>query len=109
MRMKATLFAVGVTMLGSLPLAIPAASPLLAEPRSKMQQPQRVAGLSEQREDKPAQARMPSASDHEAAKERTQGNSEGTTDGERNIAPRSEQNTGRLRSDHDKDRDARQN
>ena len=96
-------------MLGFLPLAIPAASPLLAEQRAKMQQPQRVAGLSEQREDKAPPAQTPSASDYEAAKERTQGNSEGTTDGERNTAPGSEQNTGRLRSDDDKDRDARQN
>jgi hypothetical protein len=100
---------VGVAVLGFLPLAIPAGSPLFAEQRSKMQQPQRVAGLSEQREDKPAQARMPSAADYEAAQERTQGNSEGTADGERNIAPGSEQNTGRLRSDDDKDREARQN
>lgn len=108
MRIRANLL-VGVAMLGLLPLAIPAASPLLAEQRSKKEQPQRDAGLSEQRDDKPAQARMPGASDHEAAKERTQGNSEGTTDGERNTAPGSEQNTGRLRSDDDKDRDARQN
>lgn len=108
MRISATLL-VAVATLGFLPLAIPAASPLLTQQRSKMEQPQRLAGLSEQREDKPAQARTPSAPDDDAAKERTQGNSEGTTDGERNPAPGSEQNTGRLRSDDDKDRDARQN
>jgi hypothetical protein len=97
-------------MLGLLPLAIPAASPLLAEQRSKMEQPQRVAGLSERREDKPALARMPSATEDDAAKERTQENWEGTMDGQRNsTSGNDQQNTGRLRSDDDKDQSARHN
>jgi hypothetical protein len=96
-------------MLGLLPLAIPAASPVLAEQRSRIEQPQRVAGLSERREDKQAQPRTPSAPYDEAAKERTQGNPEGTIDGQGNATPGSDhQNTGRLRSDDDKDQNSRQ-
>jgi hypothetical protein len=96
-------------MLGLLPLAIPAASPVLAEQRSRIEQPQRVAGLSERREDKQAPPRTPSAPVDEGAKERTQGNPEGTIDGQRNATPGSDyQNTGRLRSDDDKDQHSRQ-
>lgn len=99
-----------IATLGLLTLAVPAASPVLADQQSlKVEQPHHVTGLSEQR-DKAPQTQQPAApNEGSATTDRMHGNSEGATDGQGKTAPQSDLNTGVMRPDDTAEQGSRQN
>jgi hypothetical protein len=109
MKTRATLID-AIATVGFLVLAVPAASPVLAEEQSsKVQQPHNTTGLSEQR-DKTPQTQQPAApNEGSATTDRMHGSSEGATDDQRKAAPRGDQNTGVMRPDDTSEQGSRQN
>src|SRR3954447_27053236 len=109
MKTQATLID-AIATIGFLVLAVPAASPVVAEEQSsKVQQPHNMTGLSEQR-DKTPQTQQPAApNEGSATTDRMHGNSEGATDGQGKTPPRAGQNTRVMRPNDTAEQGSRQN
>lgn len=109
MRTRATLID-GIATVGFLLLAIPAASPTLADQQSlKVEQPKDATSPSGQREDKSPQAQTPSGPTEGAATtDRMHGAAEGA-DHQRDAAPKTDQNTGTFRSGDTPEQGSRRN